>query len=765
MKRTFLSALSLSLVSLSVVASDLNAYQSADTALTESNVVEVGDWRFKCEVAKNGITLTDAVAEGDGRLVIPSTCNLNGEVKEVVAISKHFLHGNTTLTSLTLPATLTDLGSTETEPMFDVMYQGTGTAWSPLSTPLRTTVRGHSTWRMTVGVRIASDTLNFNKWGSAILATKENTLGDYYNDGSMQLYLQKGHSNIIFKLDNADDRYRYCWRNADGTTLVNDTFTFVLENDGSGGYEAKVIFANGEEQAYSITAGERAKLNDFNTLWSSMPKGMDVTVKFEKLVNGELFVDCSNLAEILVEEGSESFSSIDGVLYNKDASHILRFPECGAGSWDIDRKVTRVYAGALHNVDADITFHSNPKIAVVRGYDVDTTSAIKARFHLSLEDAACADFESANPNTYQTVRYERNLPEGVYGTIMLPFVPDDVQRRSMATTQLDLQYNAQTRPEFDRNVFSASWSYLWNSSKQIRHRYDLVGVNLVSVPRKDQYFIDNYLNQYNSKNSIMKFNYEDLFIFRTGYNFYYTSPNAGVTKNYFDVSHSVRASVETSGNLLYLLSKAMKTEKDSIGQYRLLNLAYAQYLKTDLAWTMNMNLGRRNNLLFHVEAGVAYPYGNSRMLPFEKRYYAGGANGVRGWAVRGLGPGRYVSRNETIDYINQSGDIKLDLSLEYRMHMFWKLDGAVFVDAGNIWTMHDYSDQPGGVFLWNEFYKQIAASYGLGIRLDLNFLVLRLDVAMKAVNPVYAEGPLRYPIAHPRFKRDFAWHFAVGYPF
>lgn len=99
------------------------------------------------------------------------------------------------------------------------------------------------------------------------------------------------------------------------------------------------------------------------------------------------------------------------------------------------------------------------------------------------------------------------------------------------------------------------------------------------------------------------------------------------------------------------------------------------------------------------------------------------------------------------------------------MHMFWKLDGAVFVDAGNIWTMYDYSDQPGGVFQWGEFYKQIAASYGFGVRLDLNFLVLRVDAAMKAVNPVYSEGPLRYPIIHPRFKRDFAWHFAVGYPF
>lgn len=348
---------------------------------------------------------------------------------------------------------------------------------------------------------------------------------------------------------------------------------------------------------------------------------------------------------------------------------------------------------------------------------------------------------------------------------IVPFIRDEVQRQSVATTQLDLQYNAQTRPEFDRNVFSASWSYLWNSTQQMRHRFDLLGINYVSVPRKDQYFIDNYLNQYNSMNSIMKFNYEDLFIFRTGYDFYYTTPNAGVTKNYFDVSHSVRANVETSGNMLYLLSNAMQMEKDELGQYHIFDLAYAQYLKTDLAWTMNMNLGRRNNLLFHVEAGVAYPYGNSRMLPFEKRYYAGGANGVRGWAVRGLGPGRYVSRNGTIDYINQSGDIKMDLSLEYRMHMFWKLDGALFVDAGNIWTMYDYSDQPGGMFLWNEFYKQIAVSYGLGVRLDLNFLVLRLDAAMKAINPVYEEGPLRYPVIHPRFGRDFAWHFAVGYPF
>ena len=432
-------------------------------------------------------------------------------------------------------------------------------------------------------------------------------------------------------------------------------------------------------------------------------------------------------------------------------------------------------------LDCYITLNPAKKVSMSTEVDFTNTAGdVGASASLSLthrnlfggSETFTVKFRGAYENITHLKDYESGkfLEYGVdmglnFPRFIVPFVSDEVQRKSLATTQLDLQYNAQTRPEFDRNVFSASWSYLWNTNKQIRHRFDLVGVNFVSVPRKDKYFIENYLDQYSSKNSIMKFNYEDLFIFRTGYDFYYTSPNAGVSKDYFDISYSVRASVETSGNLLYLLSNTLNMKCDSVGQYRIFKLAYAQYLKTDLAWTMNMNLGRRNNLLFHMETGVAYPYGNSRMLPFEKRYYAGGANGVRGWAVRGLGPGRYQAKDGTIDYINQSGDIKLDLSLEYRMHMFWKLDGALFVDAGNIWTMYDYDDQPGGVFLWNEFYKQIAVAYGMGVRLDLNFLVLRFDVGMKALNPIYTEGPLRYPIVHPNFRRDFAWHFAVGYPF
>lgn len=469
-----------------------------------------------------------------------------------------------------------------------------------------------------------------------------------------------------------------------------------------------------------------------------------------------------------------------GSMYNAsevESSHIL-FGRLSA------LKYTNINFTATSDstLDCNIVLYPAKKISIGAGFDLTNTAG---DFGMS----AALSFTNRNlfrgsemlsiklRGAYENITHLAGYSESdfiEYGADMslnfprfiAPFISNEVQRRSKATTQLELQYNTQNRPEFDRDVFSASWSYLWNTNQLMRHRVDLLGINFVSVPHKDQHFIDNYLNQYNSKNSIMKFNYEDLFIFRTGYDFYYTSPHAELTKDYFDISHSVRIGVEGSGNMLYMLSNAFQMQKDSLGQYRIFNIAYAQYLKNDFAWTMNMNFDQRNSLLFHLETGIAFPYGNARMLPFEKRYYAGGANSVRGWSIRSLGPGSYVNRDENnIDFINQSGDIKLDLSLEYRMALFWKFNGALFIDAGNIWTIYDYDDQPNGKFYWNNFYKQIAVAYGAGLRLDLNFLVLRFDMAMKAINPAYIEGPLRYPIVSPKLSRDFAFHFAVGYPF
>ena len=206
--------------------------------------------------------------------------------------------------------------------------------------------------------------------------------------------------------------------------------------------------------------------------------------------------------------------------------------------------------------------------------------------------------------------------------------------------------------------------------------------------------------------------------------------------------------------------------KNSEGQYTLFNIAFAQYVKADFDLSRSFLIDSNNQLVLHMGFGIAYPYGNSNVLPFEKRYFSGGANSVRGWSVRGLGPGKYTENDGRINFINQTGDMKLDLNAEYRTHLFWKLGGAFFIDAGNIWTLRDYKGQPGGQFRFNEFLSQLAASYGLGIRFNFDYFILRFDLGMKAVNPAYEhDTDEHYPLLHPKFSRDAAFHFAVGLPF
>lgn len=316
-------------------------------------------------------------------------------------------------------------------------------------------------------------------------------------------------------------------------------------------------------------------------------------------------------------------------------------------------------------------------------------------------------------------------------------------------------YDLQNRPEFHRRVFSVAWKYKWNDSRHHdRYRVDLLDLNYVSMPWISETFRNEYLNDTGSKNAILRYNYENLFIMKFGVG--YTYNNGRI---------AIKANAETAGNLLHGMAHGLRFHRNVEGQYTLCGIAYAQYVKGDVDFTRNIQLNYSDQLVFHAGLGVAYPYGNSTILPFEKRYFSGGANSVRGWSVRGLGPGGYVSKDGRIDFINQTGDMKLDLNMEYRTHLFWKIGGALFVDAGNIWTLRAYDDQPDGQFRLDEFWKQLAVSYGMGFRLNFGYFILRFDMGMKAVNPAYTTSKEHYPLLHPDFSRDFAFHFAVGLPF
>ena len=336
------------------------------------------------------------------------------------------------------------------------------------------------------------------------------------------------------------------------------------------------------------------------------------------------------------------------------------------------------------------------------------------------------------------------------------FLTNIIGNRYDARSEVSVMYDLQNRPEYHRRVLSMAWKYKWsNEGHHDRYQIDLLDINYLFMPWISDTFRKDYLEDDTNRNAILRYNYENLLIMKWG-----------VGYNYNNGRYAIKANVETSGNLLNLCSGLLNFEKNEQGQYQVFGIAYAQYAKADFDFTNNISFDYNNQLIFHVGFGIAYPYGNSTILPFEKRYFSGGANSVRGWSVRELGPGKFKGTDGNIDFINQTGDMKLDLNVEYRAHLFWKMNGALFVDAGNIWTIRNYEDQPGGQFKFSEFWKQIAVGYGIGFRMNFDYFILRFDLGMEAVNPAYEiDGGEQFPLVKPKFSRDFTFHFAVGLPF
>ena len=358
---------------------------------------------------------------------------------------------------------------------------------------------------------------------------------------------------------------------------------------------------------------------------------------------------------------------------------------------------------------------------------------------------------------YQNQDYEEYSAEAKlqFPRFVAPFLSRTFRRRSTASSELSVAWDLQNRPEFHRRVFSTAWRYRWaEPHHHLSYRFDLLDLNYVYMPWISATFKHDYLDSVSNRNAILRYNYEDLFIMKMGF---------GITYN--NDKLALRANVETAGNLLGAFANMASFPKNDVGQHTLFNIAYAQYVKFDFDFTKQIRFDTHNVLALHGAFGIAYPYGNSTVLPFEKRYFTGGANSVRGWGVRELGPGKFRGTDGRIDFINQTGDMKLDLSAEYRTFLFWKFDGAAFIDAGNIWTLRSYAEQPGGQFKLDEFYKQIAVAYGVGLRLNFGYFILRFDMGMKAINPAYENHKEHYAFLNPDFSRDFSFHFAVGLPF
>lgn len=342
----------------------------------------------------------------------------------------------------------------------------------------------------------------------------------------------------------------------------------------------------------------------------------------------------------------------------------------------------------------------------------------------------------------------------------MPFLRESFKRRIQASTEFMTSFNYQERPEYTRIIAGGGWKYIWSErNNQMRHTFNLIDLSYVYLPKSKINFLDSITNP------LLRYSYENHLIMRMGYTFYKTNRRATnpLTTVFQDNIYTVRASAETAGNLLYGISHLIGQKREDDDSYKVVGTRYSQYVKLDGDFAITHYINQRSSLAMHAGFGIAVPYGNSTVLPFEKRFYSGGANSVRGWGVRTLGPGSFDGKKAQNSFIYQCGDIRLDLNLEYRCKLFWVLELGAFIDCGNVWTIKEYENQPGGVFKFSKFFEQLALSYGLGLRMDFTYFLVRFDVGMKAHNP--ASGQEHWPLIHPSLKRDAELHFSIGYPF
>ncbi|MDR0427624.1 MAG: BamA/TamA family outer membrane protein [Dysgonamonadaceae bacterium] len=347
-------------------------------------------------------------------------------------------------------------------------------------------------------------------------------------------------------------------------------------------------------------------------------------------------------------------------------------------------------------------------------------------------------------------------PSFTFPKLHLPFVNTWLANRFTSQTIYSFGYNIQRRPEFARNFFNFNWKLNWTSQRNVlTQNLSILDINYVNM----SWISESFQNYLKTLDPLTRYSYENVFTAGIAYNLTYTGASRGRARYN---PYTFRFSAESSGNMLSRLFSIFKANKSATGQYHILGNPFAQYVKGNIDFSRLISLGSTDKLAFRAGIGVAYPYKNSSILPFEKRYFAGGPNNVRGWGTRFLGPGSFDESDGNPAL--QVGDINFILNLEYRYKLLSWFEPAFFVDAGNIWTIRSYESQPGGLFEWNKFYKEIAVATGIGLRFDLSFLIVRLDAGTRIYDPARAEGN-RFVLFKGKLLRNSALHFAIGYPF
>lgn len=324
-------------------------------------------------------------------------------------------------------------------------------------------------------------------------------------------------------------------------------------------------------------------------------------------------------------------------------------------------------------------------------------------------------------------------------------------------TNITLGYEFQNRTQFyTLNNFTASFGYNWKENARKEHDLKVIDITLVSPANVTQAFWDQATTP--ASRRIV----EKQLIFGPTYTYTYTNTMLPKTNTIY-----YKGTLDLAGNITGLVTGA-NAKKDK--QKEIFGIPFSQYAKIENDFRFYHKFTEKSSLATRFIGGIAYPYGNSEFIPFSKQFFSGGSNSIRAFRARTLGPGSFDPR--TIPegtLLDQSGDVKLELNAEYRANLYKFLNVAAFVDAGNIWLLHDDPDRPGAKFS-KEFLSEIAVGAGVGLRLDFSILILRLDLAMPLRVPYYEKND-RWAFNRINFgdsswrKDNLVLNIAIGYPF
>ncbi|MCF8338682.1 MAG: outer membrane protein assembly factor [Bacteroidales bacterium] len=337
---------------------------------------------------------------------------------------------------------------------------------------------------------------------------------------------------------------------------------------------------------------------------------------------------------------------------------------------------------------------------------------------------------------------------------LLPVSPEFFARDYHPYTNFNTGYNYQKRSDYVRYITNFSFGYRWRQSETKRHMLTPLNINAVKIFTEPSF--EERLQELDKK---YREQYTNHLLASLKYSFIYNTQNVRNGNDFF----YLRSNFESSGVMMDFLSQTLGYGKQ-IGDYNtLFNIRYAQFLRTDFDFRYYHYLDKEQSLIFRSLFGIGLPYGNSDALPFEKGFYAGGANGMRGWQIRTLGPGAYDETAEEDGY-DKIGDIQLEFNTEYRFPIYRFFEGALFVDAGNIWLLNESKDYPKGHFEFGDFLNQFAVDAGFGLRLDFQFFTLRVDAAIPFRQPSEPAGD-RWKGLSELQSGDIFWNFGIGYPF